>query len=132
MRLFGQPVRTAVNVVLLPVAVVTDVVMALDVSSACYAEVRALLEAAGYAHAFHADRDLTRDGLTSEVIDMHGLALRAGPADVSSRREIERLEGFVAAVEALLRQPAPPEDIVAAASMLFRNERIRLKRETRA
>ena len=46
----------------------------LDVPRAVYAAVRALLDAASYQHAFHADKD-------GEVIDMHGIALRskAGP-----------------------------------------------------
>ncbi len=47
----------------------------LDVPRAVYAAVRALLEAADYGYAFHARED-------GEVIDMHGIALRAreGPA----------------------------------------------------
>jgi hypothetical protein len=47
----------------------------LDVPRAVYAAVRALLDAADYQHAFHADTE-------GEVIDMHGIALRAkaGPA----------------------------------------------------
>jgi hypothetical protein len=40
----------------------------LEVSAACYEEIKAKLEAAGYADAFHND-----DGKT--VIDMHGIAL---------------------------------------------------------
>ncbi len=46
----------------------------LDVPTAVYAAVRALLDRAEYQHAFHADKD-------GEVIDMHGIALRskAGP-----------------------------------------------------
>lgn len=46
----------------------------LDVPRAVYAAVRALLDAASYQHAFHAEQD-------GEVIDMHGIALRskAGP-----------------------------------------------------
>lgn len=48
----------------------------LDVPRAVYAAVRALLEAADYRHAFHAEPD-------GEVIDMHGIALRSkgGSAD---------------------------------------------------
>lgn len=42
----------------------------LDVPRTVYAAVRALLDAASYSHAFHADTD-------GEVIDMHGIALRA-------------------------------------------------------
>jgi len=42
----------------------------LDVPRAVYAAVRALLDAADYGHAFHADKE-------GEVIDMHGIALRA-------------------------------------------------------
>ena len=47
----------------------------LDVPRAVYAAVRALLDAADYQHAFHADTD-------GDVIDMHGIALRSkgGPA----------------------------------------------------
>lgn len=47
----------------------------LDVPRAVYAAVRALLDAADYQHAFHADD-------AGEVIDMHGIALRSkdGPA----------------------------------------------------
>ena len=47
----------------------------LDVPRAVYAAVRALLLAAEYTHAFHADKNA--DGTSSEVIDMHGIALRA-------------------------------------------------------
>jgi len=43
----------------------------LEVPSAVYAAVRALLKRADYDHAFH-----TRDG-EGELIDMHGIALRA-------------------------------------------------------
>lgn len=42
----------------------------LDVPHAVYAAVRALLAAADYSHAFHAETD-------GEVIDMHGIALRS-------------------------------------------------------
>jgi hypothetical protein len=42
----------------------------LEVPRAVYAAVRALLGAADYEHAFHADKD-------GEVIDMHGIALRS-------------------------------------------------------
>ena len=42
----------------------------LEVPSAVYAAVRALLDAASYQHAFHTDG-------ASEVIDMHGIALRS-------------------------------------------------------
>jgi hypothetical protein len=42
----------------------------LDVPRAVYAAVRALLDAADYGHAFHESKD-------GEVIDMHGIALRA-------------------------------------------------------
>lgn len=51
----------------------------LDVPRAVYAAIRALLSAADYDHAFHADKN--DDGTSSEVIDMHGIALRskAGP-----------------------------------------------------
>ena len=44
----------------------------LDVPKAVYAAVRALLDAADYSHAFHDEKD-------GEVIDMHGIALRAKP-----------------------------------------------------
>lgn len=43
----------------------------LEVSSAVYKEIKDKLEAAGYQHAFHDDRD--GDGT---VIDMHGIALK--------------------------------------------------------
>jgi hypothetical protein len=42
----------------------------LDIPRAVYAAVRALLDAAGYQQAFHANAD-------GEVIDMHGIALRS-------------------------------------------------------
>lgn len=42
----------------------------LDVSPAVYDEIREKLKAAGYDEAFHRDDD-------REVIDMHGIALRA-------------------------------------------------------
>lgn len=45
----------------------------LDVSPACYQEIKAKLQAAGYGHVFHQDRDGDR---VSTVIDMHGIALR--------------------------------------------------------
>lgn len=45
----------------------------LDVSPACYREIRAKLEEAGYGHAFH-------ENDSDEVIDMHGIALRASKA----------------------------------------------------
>lgn len=38
----------------------------LEISAGAYAEIRALLDAAGYQHAFHDD-----------VVDMHGIAVRA-------------------------------------------------------
>ena len=41
----------------------------LEVSSAAYAEIKALLEAAGYEDQFHED-----DGAI--VIDMHGIAIK--------------------------------------------------------
>lgn len=46
----------------------------LDVSPACYAEIRQKLDAAGYQQAFHLDRE---EGIELEVIDMHGIAIRA-------------------------------------------------------
>lgn len=42
----------------------------LEVPNAVYAAVRALLERADYAHAFHSGKD-------GEVIDMHGIALKS-------------------------------------------------------
>jgi hypothetical protein len=42
----------------------------LDIPATAYAAVRALLKAADYGHAFHAETD-------GEVIDMHGIALRS-------------------------------------------------------
>ena len=55
----------------------------LDVPNTVYAAVRALLTAAGYSPAFH-------DQLGGEVIDMHGIALRAraGGSDVSDVSDI--------------------------------------------
>lgn len=44
----------------------THIYAILNVSPACFLEVKNLLEAADYQHAFHGDR-----------IDMHGIALRA-------------------------------------------------------
>lgn len=49
----------------------------LDVPRAVYAAVRALLSAADYQHAFHANND-------GEVIDMHGIALRSKDGPVGS------------------------------------------------
>jgi hypothetical protein len=46
----------------------------LELSPAAYAEIRAKLEVAGYAHAFE-----KRDGV--ECIDMHGIAVQAEPAE---------------------------------------------------
>lgn len=45
----------------------------LEVSAEAYEEIRALLEAAGYHHAFHDD-----------VIDMHGIALQCVTAHIGS------------------------------------------------
>jgi hypothetical protein len=42
----------------------------LEVSPEAYREIRALLEAAGYEHAFHREHE-------GEVIDMHGIAITA-------------------------------------------------------
>lgn len=47
----------------------------LDVSREAYDEIRGKLEAAGYQHAFHDD-----------LIDMHGIALKAGAADSPQQR----------------------------------------------
>lgn len=49
----------------------------LDVPAAVYAAVRALLDAADYQHAFHADEG-------REVIDMHGIALRSKPGSANA------------------------------------------------
>jgi hypothetical protein len=49
----------------------------LDVPGAVYAAVRALLKAADYHHAFQTDAG-------AEVIDMHGLALRAKPGSTGT------------------------------------------------
>lgn len=57
----------------------------LDVSKECYAEVRRLLEAAGYEHAFQERPD-------GEVIDMHGIALRAKVSDTDPAPEPEGAE----------------------------------------
>lgn len=43
----------------------------LEVSASAYDEIKSKLEAAGYQHAFHDDKD--EDGI---VIDMHGIALK--------------------------------------------------------
>jgi hypothetical protein len=59
----------------------------LEVSQAAYAEIRALLDAAGYRHAFHAD-DLR------EVIDMHGIALAVGEG-ASPQADIDRLRALL-------------------------------------
>lgn len=52
----------------------TRTVAVLEVTAPVYAEIRAKLVAAGYDHA------LMREG-DGEAIDMHGIALQAGPAD---------------------------------------------------
>lgn len=46
----------------------------LEVSPEIYDQIRKQLEAAGYEHAFHKEGD-------KEVIDMHGIALKAQNAD---------------------------------------------------
>lgn len=51
----------------------------LDVSPACYEEIRAKLAEAGYDHLFHEDVDGDR---VATVIDMQGLALREEPVGV--------------------------------------------------
>ena len=48
----------------------------LCVSPATYAEIRAKLDAAGYAHTFH-----TNEG--TEILDMHGIALQAEPVELA-------------------------------------------------
>lgn len=50
----------------------------LEVPGAVYAAVRALLTRAGYEHTFHAGADPGK-GREGEVIDMHGIAIRALP-----------------------------------------------------
>lgn len=49
----------------------------LEVPGAVYAAVRALLERASYGHAFQVEKD-------GEVIDMHGIALRAKPGTTAT------------------------------------------------
>jgi len=56
--------------VVAPVSRTSRTYAILEVTPAVYAEIRDKLAAAGYDHAFHCE-----DG--SEVIDMHGLAIRA-------------------------------------------------------
>jgi hypothetical protein len=51
----------------------------LEVSPKVYQEVRALLEAAGYSHAFISGRN--------EVIDMHGIALAASASEPAPKPE---------------------------------------------
>lgn len=62
----------------------------LEVPSAVYAAVRALLAAAEYDHAFHDDKD-------GEVIDMHGIALRskggAPTAEITVSTIVSRRDG---------------------------------------
>lgn len=53
---------------------VTHTYAVLDVTQEFYREVRELLKAAGYEHAFNADAE-------GEVIDMHGIAIRARAAE---------------------------------------------------
>lgn len=71
----------------------------LEISEAAYREIRGKLEEAGYAHAFHL-RDDQGDG---EVIDMHGIALRADPANPTGKSEA--LEAEVTRLTALLNTP---------------------------
>lgn len=59
----------------------------LEVSSAAYQEIKALLEKAGYQHAFHEDR---QDGV---LIDMHGLALKEGSDGSASAASAGRANG---------------------------------------
>lgn len=56
----------------------------LDVPKAVYAAVRALLAAADYQHAFHANDD-------GEVIDMHGIALRSKPGSADTSISVSTL-----------------------------------------
>lgn len=49
----------------------------LEISRACYDEISDKLKTAGYSHAFGTHDD---DGRKTEVIDMHGIGLRAEPA----------------------------------------------------
>jgi hypothetical protein len=58
---------------------VTHTYAVLEVSPKVYQEVRALLEAAGYSHAFISGRN--------EVIDMHGIALAASASEPAPKPE---------------------------------------------
>lgn len=53
----------------------------LEVHPEVYNHIRKLLADAGYDHAFH-DRE------SNEVIDMHGIALKADPSIKSPREEL--------------------------------------------
>ncbi len=79
----------------------------LDVPRTVYAAVRALLSAADYEHTFHSGAD-------GEVIDMHGIALRANPRGPSPQGDgdpgvvdhsafIEQLEAWMLDLERVLR-----------------------------
>lgn len=48
----------------------TDTYAILDISGSAYAAIRILMKGAGHEQAFHREQDV-------EVIDMHGIALRA-------------------------------------------------------
>lgn len=63
---------------------VTHTYAILDVPRTVYAAVRALLSRAGYDHAFHDQKD-------GEVIDMHGVALRASDGDQQTEITVSTL-----------------------------------------
>jgi hypothetical protein len=68
----------------------------LEVGSEFYREVREKLEAAGYTHAFHADTE-------GEVIDMHGIALRAEPEPAPAPSVLELTRDLAKAREECAR-----------------------------
>lgn len=67
----------------------------LDISSSAYREVRQKLDRAAYQHAFHGEPD-------GEVIDMHGIGLRADQSQVGPVYESDlsiRLAAHAVALE---------------------------------
>lgn len=62
----------------------------LEVSAGAYAEIRALLHDAGYQHAFHDD-----------VIDMHGIALKAMAPELTMLTSVAKLAALRQALDDL-------------------------------
>jgi hypothetical protein len=77
----------------------------LEVSQAAYEEIRKLLTAAGYDHAFHHTHD---DGQVFDVIDMHGIGLKAGVQADGDRRASLRAAFTAGFASCVVMEGLPP------------------------